>query len=475
MAAYNSMKQNKIGVIAPEVSTAEQLAIIAANRFSLGAKVGELDAAKANPQRWLESQLRIPQFDHALPTAKQALAMNETFRQYKDKLNQAETMNTGEANLKVLKDTLEPHKPRVLLSRFMNDSLIRSIESDNGFAWRLLDFYSNHFSVSSSGGLMMFLAPTLEREALAPLLFGKFEDMLLAVTSHPAMLVYLNNENSYGPNSKIGRRHTDKGLNENLAREILELHTLGVNGGYQQADVIELAKAISGWSVNKRTKPNQELGFTFRAAGHEPGDRQILGKTYTQKDIKQGIGILRDLAKHPATAKHISTKLARHFLNDSPPESLIKRLTERWIATDGNLREVTLALIHSPEMWEAPAKKYKTPREFVISACRTCDFTRWERNSTLNTLAQLGQKPFNAGSPAGYADTTSAWDGAEALQSRIEWASQAAKRTKVSAKQIAYNSMGNSLSHTTKKVIEQAESQSQARALFLLSPDFLRR
>ena len=190
------------------------------------------------------------EFGENFPSANEALALHENFRNNKKIFEKAEVNNSSESNLSVLEDKVAYRRPYPLMLRFINDSLLQNIQAHNGLAWRLLDFYSNHFSVSSNGGLMTFIAPTLEREAIAPQLFGKFEDMLLAVMKHPAMLVYLNNERSYGPNSKIGRKRPDKGLNENLAREVLELHTLGVNGGYNQTDVIELAKAISGWSFD---------------------------------------------------------------------------------------------------------------------------------------------------------------------------------------------------------------------------------
>ena len=185
--------------------------------------------------------------------------------------------------------------------------------------------------MTANGRLMAGLSATLEREAIAPNLFGNFESMLLAVEQHPAMLIYLNNEKSFGPNSRISKRHK-KGLNENLAREILELHTLGVNGGYLQEDVIELAKAITGWSVFNPQK-ERNTGFTFRKNGHEPGTRILLGKRYPNEGIEQGENMLRDLAMNPATVKYICYKLAHHFVGEAPLQSLLNNMENTCVKT----------------------------------------------------------------------------------------------------------------------------------------------
>lgn len=458
-------------------------AIIATNKFSLGAKPGDINFAKHAPKEWLESQLTPSSFKNI--TAKNHATINDTsstsairqFRQYRSLKN---TLSQKERN-KPLADTdesqqeLKKIKPRTRLSQWVNYSLNASINTNHGLSWRLLAFFSNHFSVSSQGALMTFLCPTLETEAIAPHLFGHYEDMLIAVTSHPAMLIYLNNEKSFGEHSVLGLKKPEKGLNENLARELLELHTLGVDGPYSQRDIIELANAISGWSVNTNQKRGRDLGFVYRSQGHEPGTRRILTKTYAQHGQAQGESVLRDLSRHHSTAQHICFKLARHFSNDVPEHSLVERLTKRWLSTNGNLKDVYLTLIHSPELWLSSSSKYKTPREFVISSCRACRYHHWKNNAAINLLQQLGQRPFNAGSPAGFGDTFMAWGGAKALQNRIDWAAQFSRKIKIDPHDLIQHAFDNQVSPQTLKVIQQAESRIQARALFLMSPEFLRR
>ena len=206
-----------------------------------------------------------------------------------------------------------------------------------------------------------------EREAIRPNVLGKFSDMLLAVVAHPAMLNYLNNMTSFGPNSRMGKRR-NRGLNENLAREILELHTLGVNGGYTQKDVIALAKIITGWTITPAKMGGG--GFQYIDVIHEPGTHILLGKSYPQNGQQQGIDALRDLAHHPSTARFIATKLARHFIADNPPDSTIKHLEKVFKKTDGDLKAMAETLIELPEIEKYPLSKIKTPYELIISTMR---------------------------------------------------------------------------------------------------------
>ena len=248
--------------------------VIAANRFGLGAKSGEIAAASLNPRAWLKQQLQALDFNDGLASSGELeIALAEYQRDRKAAKKMAEEKNPS------IQFGKSAQKMSIAVAK-------RAIDSNISLSWRLLDFFSNHFSVSSSGRRMVALAPTLEREAIAPNLDQRFEEMLLSVVRHPAMLTYLNNERSFGPNSRAGKR--GRGLNENLAREILELHTLGVNAGYGQADVIELAKALSGWSVAMPIK-EKATGFVFRDRGHEPGIRTLLGRRYKQKAGPLGV------------------------------------------------------------------------------------------------------------------------------------------------------------------------------------------
>ena len=231
-----------------------------------------------------------------------------------------------------------------------------------GFVERLVAFWSNHFCISATKGEPARIwAGSFEREAIRPHVLGRFADMLKAVEQHPAMLFFLDNQQSLGPDSRAGQNRK-RGLNENLAREIMELHTLGVGGGYTQDDVTSLARIITGWTF---AGPQGKLGapgsFVFNANAHQPGPQLLLGKTYDDNGVAQGEAALADIARHPSTAKFIATKFARHFVADDPPPALVARLQDVFRKTDGDLKALAAALVDSDEAWQAPLTKMRTP------------------------------------------------------------------------------------------------------------------
>jgi uncharacterized protein (DUF1800 family) len=298
------------------------------------------------------------------------------------------------------------------------------------------------------------------------------------------MILYLDNQASIGPNSTLARRASGRtqrklDINENLAREILELHTLGVNGGYTQADVTTFALALTGWSVgNKRGKEQQPPGqFTFREAAHEPGAKTVLGKRYGQEGVEQPRAVLKDLASHPSTATHVAMKLARHFISDEPPASAVERLAKVFRDTGGNLPSLHRALVESPEAWQTTATKFKTPHDFVVSTFRMLDFVPQAPQQMLAPFQLLGQRPYSPGSPAGWPDTASQWDGPDALLKRIEWASAIADRigSKVQPLSLGEQALGAALLERTRTAISRAESGMQGLVLLLASPEFQRR
>lgn len=448
---------------------------IALNRFGYGARGDDIKKVSSNPQSWLKAQIAPVEYSESEWTSKHAINALATFKTQRSKekknnvivdksMTSMEAMNSSDLRKKMSKDA----------QKLTSDTFHHAIRTHKSFQARLVDFFSNHFSVSQNNIQMRVLAPTLEREAIAPFLDGYFAQMLLAVETHPAMIMYLNNERSAGPNSKMAKRRKNKGLNENLAREILELHTLGVDGGYTQGDVLEFAKAITGWTVGNPRKDENE-GFVFKQALHEPGTREVLGKKYSQKDHHQGIKILEDLSIHSSTAKHISYKLARHFIADEPPEKLVNDMTEAWIKSAGHLKTVLTVLIEHPQSYQVAQRKFKTPREFVISACRACGRRSVPKPGSMQTLLLLGQQPFSAGSPAGFKDSADGWDGAEALITRIEWAEHLAGTLDKNPVVLAQNALGPRLNEKTKTFIKRAESREQGTALFLMSPEFQRR
>ncbi|MBK7170620.1 MAG: DUF1800 domain-containing protein [Gammaproteobacteria bacterium] len=452
------------------------VAEIATNRFGLGARAGEIARSSAAPQRWLLDQLRPLGFDAAIgssDTAQRLFARHQQQMNRNRKSSEKQTAAAGKAPDKALPDTPAHADIGRMANALALDMLGTAIGSDAPFAMHLLDFFSNHFSVSDSNLRMRALAPTLEREAIAPHIAGKFANLLLAVEQHPAMLVYLNNEQSFGPDSAIGKRR-ERGLNENLAREILELHTLGVDGGYTQDDVRELAMGITGWSVGAIAR-NEAPGFRFREQAHQPGTRTLLGKRHAVTGQKQGKAMLLDLALHPSTAHHLSFKLARHFVTDQPPLDLVQAMSRRWLATGGELREVLATMLGHPASWALPPAKLKTPREFVISAARAAGTPGRRTRGLIAVLGTLGQQPFGAGSPAGFGDITSAWDGSEALMLRIDWADELASRIRDEPLDVARNALGSLLSTDTAGLMKGAESRQQALAILLMSPEFQRR
>jgi uncharacterized protein (DUF1800 family) len=296
--------------------------------------------------------------------------------------------------------------------------LARLATTDTPFLERLVLFWSNHFAVAAGKGQQLrATAGAFEREAIRPHVLGRFPDMLKAVESHPAMLAYLDNQQSVGPASRTGLNR-GAGLNENLAREILELHTLGVDGGYSQADVTSLAKVITGWGFSGANGRLGEPGrFVFDPARHEPGPQRVLGRDYPQAGVDQGEVVLLALAEHPATAQHIARKFARHFVADDPPERLVTRLAVTFIETGGDLKGLATVLLRAPEAWEGPGRKIRTPQEFLVASMRATGQVP-ETPRLLGALAAMGQPLWNPPGPNGYPDTIPAWASRRASTSR---------------------------------------------------------
>jgi uncharacterized protein (DUF1800 family) len=271
-------------------------------------------------------------------------------------------------------------------------------------------------------------------------------------------------------------------LNENLAREILELHTLGVNGGYTQEDVTTFAKVITGWSIggtNDTGRFSEGIPgrFEFRESIHEPGKQTILGRKYAQSGLDQGEAVLRDLAVHPSTARFLATKLARHFVADEPPSELVDKLVATYLESNGNLGAVYQALVQADEPWREVHTKYKTPHEFVISTFRAFNHVPRDTRFVVRALEMMGQTTFRPGSPEGWPDTAEQWGGADGLYKRIEWCNTVARVVGSKAKpaELGDAILGPALSATTRKSISRAESGVQGLTLLLASPEFQRR
>jgi uncharacterized protein (DUF1800 family) len=346
-----------------------------------------------------------------------------------------------------------------------------------GFAERWVWFWSNHFCVAASKGQpLRVLAGNYERTVIRPHAFGRFGEMLRASAGHPAMLIYLDNRQSIGPNSRAGTRR-GRGLNENLAREILELHTLGVKGGYTQADVTNLARMLTGWTVIGPNDEDGEIGeFRFNPNRHEPGAQVMLGRNFEDHGIRQAEAALAYVAQHPATARFIATKLVRHFIADEPPPALVQRLAEVFTATKGDLAALAKALLDAPEALEAPATKLRSPQEFVVAALRATG-RKGEVGYLLNTLNALGQPLWTPSGPNGFPDSTSAWTNPEGMKVRLEAAATLGRTTPgtQSPSQMLDVVLGPRASAETRQAVARAESRAQGMALLLMSPEFQRR
>jgi uncharacterized protein (DUF1800 family) len=306
-------------------------------------------------------------------------------------------------------------------------------------------------------------------------MLGRFVDLLLAVEGHPAMLFYLDNLGSMGANSIAGINRS-RGLNENIAREIMELHTLGVRAGYTQDDVISFANVLTGWTlVPPGDNPEHGGEFTFNPRLHEPGGQTVLGKRYEQEDAEQGRAVLRDLAAHPATATHIATKLARHFVADEPPPALVERLAKRFLATQGDLKEVAKTLVTAPEAWEAPRAKLKRPGEWIIGALRAVGFTPPDIGPIMQAHNLLGEPLWRPSAPKGFTDESAPW--LDGLAQRLDIANQLARRVGGAAdpREVFEEALAPIASTETRQAITRAESRPQALALLFMAPEFQRR
>jgi uncharacterized protein (DUF1800 family) len=363
-----------------------------------------------------------------------------------------------------------------------------ALATDTPFTERLVHFWSNHFAISADKVIVVPFVGSFEAEAIRPRIMGSFEELLFAVERHAGMLVYLDQTSSVGPNSVLASRARARkaaripGLNENLAREIMELHTLGVRSGYDQADVTEFARALTGWSIGSFGAPGPELEgtpgeFLFRASIHEPGVRTVMGRRYDQPGEEQARAIMRDLVSSPTTATHIATKLARHFAGDTPAPALIARLAAAFTESRGHLPTVYRVLIDSPEAWAPQPVKFKTPWDWVMSSLRGTGRRTSGQFQTFQMLVQLGQSVWEPGSPAGWDDIAETWAAPGALVRRVEAAGRVALLIddQYDPRDLAERLLLSPVSSATRDAIKAADNRVTGLTLLLVSPEFQRR
>jgi uncharacterized protein (DUF1800 family) len=472
-------------------------AALALHRFGFGPRAGSIAAIASDPRGALLAELDRPGAgrigDPDLLTSGEAARAAFNFRQERKAQRLAERAQREAAKNTPPPATasaqepamaakpVAPGKPAALpgfpQQVYLEEAKARidaALGADLGFVERLVWFWSNHFCVSADKGPVRAVCGAYEREAIRAHVLGRLADMLQAVESHPAMLFYLDNARSIGPESIAGRNQ-HKGLNENLAREILELHTLGVRTGYTQTDVTNFAKVITGWSITPpRQDPERGGEFTFNPRMHEPGAQTVIGRAYPEGGLEQGRAVLADLARHPATARHIATKLARAFVADAPPPALVDRLAKRFLDSEGNLKELARTLVSAPEAWAAPRTKLKPPGTWFVAALRAIGITPPDIRPVIQAQNMLGEPLWRPPAPKGFSDDSSAW--MDGISERVDVANQLAGRVAalVDPEAAVDTALGPLASLETRQTIARAASRPQALALLLMAPEFQR-
>ena len=436
------------------------MAAIAVTRFGLGARAGEFAEAGRDPMGWLLAQVRPAAAPDWLgqPHSAEILRDKRTFEA-------AEADNTARRDERIRITDAE--------------ALVRarhSVTTPAPFRERWARFWLNHFAVQGADFHTEILTGAFLREAIEPHMFGRFEDLLIAVSQHPAMLASLDQPQSVGPNSPHGREH-GLGLNENLGRELLELHTLGVGGGYSQTDVTELAKALTGWRIGGENAPLSVRDRFFNdARWREPGVRRLLGATWPESDDRAE-AMVRSLAHHPSTAERVASKLARHFVADAPPGGLVERLRATFARSGGDLRLTAEALITAPEAWSREQRKFKTPYEFYISALRAMDAPPTEGRIVTGTLYGMGHGPLTSRTPEGWSDEAASWATPLAIQQRADFAWANAKDAPhEDSRAFAKAALGPLMTRERMATIWRVgHDRPGAFALVLMTPEFQRR
>jgi uncharacterized protein (DUF1800 family) len=449
-------------------------AVVATRRFGLGPAPGEVRTASADPIGFLMAQLDRPEataIADSQPTSRELLM---EYGAYLARLKH-KAMPVAERTSGSERAGAPSRSPIQIYLSELESRAKHAISTEAPFLERLTMFWSDHFCVSAKPGTRtQVLAGSYEREAIRPHVLGRFEDLLMACALHPAMLNYLDNSRSVGPNSPAGQR-LRRGINENLAREILELHTLGVAGGYDQSDVVAFANALSGWGFDARASESPTAVY-FRENVHEPGAVTVVGREHPDSGPDQARAILSDLSSHPSTAKHIARKLAVHFVSAEPPPDLVQKLETVFLETDGDLTALAVALVASEAAWREPPRKILPPYDFVVAAHRLLGRTT-SALPLVTATSRLGQRVWGPQSPAGFPQEDDHWAGPDALLERLDWASHfaAAAAGVTDVDILADETFGSALSPETRQAIGRAEDRAQALALFLMSPEFQKR
>jgi uncharacterized protein (DUF1800 family) len=486
--------------------SATEEAVLALHRFGMGPRPGSIAAIAADPRGALIAELDRPPAElsaaSALPPSAKAYRMvNDA-----NAKRQAKAILAKKAQEKAQENAPEDAKKQQMASAaamteeaaqsstdmaakaaagavpdpgrpiYLDEAKVRTeaaLASDIGLTERLVWFWSNHFCISADK--IRSMSGAYEREAIRPHVLGRFVDLLLSAEGHPAMLFYLDNVGSMGATSIAGINR-NRGLNENLARETLELHTLGVRTGYTQDDVISFANVLTGWTLLPPVDNPEHGGeFSFNPRLHEPGAQTVMGKVYEQEDAEQGRAVLRDLAANPATATHVATKLACHFVADTPSPALVERMAKAFLDTAGDLKEIAKVLISSPESWSEPPTKLKRPSEWVVGMVRATGIAKVDAKRFTDGQVLLGEPLWRPSSPKGFPDDEASW--IDGMGRRLDIANVFAERVadKADPREIIERVLGGAVSPEVTQAVSRAESRQQALALLFMSADFQRR
>ena len=418
-------------------------------RFGLGRRGTE--PLPADPASWLRGQLAGP--DRGPPGPSLADGFAAVIQDREDR-------GTG-----------APRQVGALFKGEVDALVANALATDTPFRERLVWFWANHFTISLRGGRTAALGGDYVRSAIRPNVTGKFADMLLAVMRHPAMLTYLDSAGSFGPNSAAGLKR-EKGLNENLARESLELHTLSPASGYTQADVTSYARILTGWSIANGEK--EPAGFRFRPQMHEPGEQTVMGRSFPAGE-EGGVAALAFLADHPATHRHLATKLVQHFVADDAPPADVRRVEGVLRDTGGHLGQAAAALTTLASAWQ-PLGKLRNPQDYVLAALRAADLPADNRPDGAGIMRGLGQPLFGAPFPIGWPDRAADWAGPEAMMRRVDWSyGFSGRAAALDPASVADASLGPLLTPATYTAISRAGSRRDGLTLLFTSPEFQRR
>ena len=416
----------------------EQQAAHVLNRLAYGPRPGDVERVMhMGIDRYIDSQLNPESISYSPALTKRLHDLDIQAEKTGDTLGMFLSVRMVAKAAKADNDDAAKQKQREEIGRIVEQTaearLARAIDSPRQLEEVMVDFWFNHFNVFSGKGLDRALISGYERDAIRPYVFGSFRDLLGATAKHPAMLFYLDNwlstADGYEPRAfkkfrAQGKKSKANGLNENYARELMELHTLGVDGGYTQKDVTELARMLTGWTFNPGELARKNRMFHFDDARHDSGDKEWLGHHVSARGQQEGEMALDILAMHPSTARHLSYQLAQYFVQDNPPAALVDRMSRRYLETKGDIRSVLRILFSSAEFMSPSTVdvKFKTPYQFVISAARAADVPVENIRPLLGTLNQLGMPLYGCQTPDGYKNTEEAWLNPDALTRRISFA-----------------------------------------------------